>query len=570
MKLLLHIFIGFISFLFVACGPSNADRSLLDRAEFLVREHPDSALAILDSLSPTALSHHDLRARTTLCRAEAAYQKSERLASDSLLAEAVAYYQTHSDLPRRLRVLYLSAYQHKMAGRYTNAIIDYLTAEPIARQLRDSVELGLIYRGLGNIYFLIKDYQSTLEFQKLSAEIFREIQIAEYYPYSELELGNAYHNAFNYNKCIETLKPLLNRKQDFDSIEQVAIYDLLASSYININKYLEAKSYIDTIKISYPDYHNEKFLQSGGQLSYYLNSQADFDYYLKGLHRVNPDNKWLDYLDALQKGENDKALRLLQNEQIETDSFFSKVLSNDVRSTALHFYNAQTEQNIQINRKNSIILSISIFSFVLIILCLLIYLFYRLRVQAILNENHNEFVQQLLDAINKHKTDLLKLSQANAELEEKILAQAETINAEHSENTTLSTPLRLPSKFDALAKLCDTYYCYKNSPTVQSKIFNELIILISNLDFKSPQFAELIDFINQSHDNIYTKFKSDYPNLNENELQLFALLVLGFSAKIIAVVQGLSTDQFYARKTYLKKKITKEDHQKALAYLPFF
>ena len=544
------IFAAIIGALLAGCGPSHSDRERLERAEAIVREYPDSALSILDSITPKSLQNKQFGASAAIVEAEAAYQQSRLLASDSLLDAAIDFYRVAPDSPRRLRAFYLRGYQNYLAQRYANALVDYLTAEQTAKSLADSITLGLIYRAMGDTYYRIKDYRSSLDNYKLSNDIFKSLDIPKYYPYSELLLGLGYYNAFNYSKSIETLRSLIREKEKMDSIEQATIYSVIAYSFINLNRNAQAQHYVDTIRTFYPGYMSEKFLQNAGHLAFKLKNQKDFAYYREALQRVAPENKWLDYLAACNRNDYRQAHDLLQVEFNQADSVYTSALSNDIRNVAINYSSTRNDYLREKNQQSAFALVWVICISLLIIVCLVIYIVYKRRLQAMVNESHNEFVRQLSETVERYK------------------AEAD----ERSRATFIVNPsqLRLPSRFDALSTLCGTYYSYKATKNIKSKIYDELTDIISSLRLNSPQFIELIDFIDSSQGNIYSQFKTDITTANENDLELFAFIVLGFSSKVIAVIQGITTDQFYARKTYLKKKVATSSPESATKYLAYF
>lgn len=608
------IFAALIGLLVAACGPSKADRDRLARDEAIVRTDPDSALAILDSITPGARG--EFAARAVMVDAEAAYQQSRRVASDSILDAALDYYRTAPDSPQRLRAFYLHGYQNYLDDRYAQALVDYLTAEQSAKALSDSITLGLIYRAMGDVYYQIKDYRSSLDNYKLSNEIFESLKCPEYYPYSALLLGQGYYNAFNYQESINTLRPLLSLKEEMDSLEQASLYSVIAFSYINMNQGSEAKPYVETVRTFYPQYMSERFLQNAGHLAYILKNPDDFVYFLEALHQNAPDNTWLDYLASCNRHDYKQALELLQKEYVGTDSFYSNALANDLRTVAVDYVSNRNDYLREKNRRNTYALVWISSIALLIILCLVIYLVYKRRLQAMVDEDNNEFVRQLSETIERYRTELaeqakqIKIACAEQSCESSIETRPESTpetiletlsktapepspDSEHETSSVTSLDLlavtasaaspvpchdsssisflpHLPAKFDALSTLCDTYYSYKATKNIKSRIYDQLSTLISSLKYSSAQFAELTDFIDHSHNNIFTRFKTHIPSANENELEIFAFLVLGFSAKVIAVIQDISTDQFYARKTYLKKKISRLDSEIALDYLKFF
>ncbi len=118
-----------VGMMLACCGRQHDPR--LDRAAVLAAEHPDSALALLDSIAPASLSEADRHYRDLLSirAADKAYVTHT---SDSLILDVIDYYADHRSAPDH----------YPMALYYGGRVYDDLGDYPTAMQyFQDAIDL---------------------------------------------------------------------------------------------------------------------------------------------------------------------------------------------------------------------------------------------------------------------------------------------------------------------------------------------------------------------------------------------------------------------------------------------
>ena len=547
MKLLLHILIGFISFLFVACGPSNADRGLLDRAEFLVREHSDSALAILDSLSPTALSHPDFRARATVVNAEAAYQKFAHMESDSMLNEAVAYYQAQPNSPRRLRAFYLRAYQHKLAGRYTNAIIDYLTAEPIARHLADSLSLGLIYRGLGDVYTQTYDFKPACEAYKTAHIYLRNSP--KYNLWAKYDIAKGYYLMDLSDSCQACLDSVISLAATANDTTLIGMAkNLKAKSLINIRKYAEAISCYEWVIRNLPKLLDENdYLYLGS--SYMLTGNKDMAQECGNKIRelTGEDYTWIDFYGD---GKSDRAHSFIVNEYNDQNEHLTNLAQQDLHQVIHDSLKLQslaaTQQADSLRRQRMVLLVLA-----LAIICIVLLLF-RIRAKGLR--------QRLAEHIA-----------VAHELNERLQSQSSLLHFKSAENDALRHDVRTTfvTQLDFLKNFAENYFECQGNKNAQAKMAKQLMEMINSFRPESPNFTRYEEAIDARFDKLITRVRTDVPALHPGEIALYVYYVLQFSPRCISLFMDCTVTAVYNRKKILKSKITLSGSHSTAEFLSF-
>ena len=133
-----HIIFAALLCLMWACGGDRALTETLDRADALMEEHPDSALALLRPYDGAKIRSEAQRARFALLYSMALDKNFIDTADFKVLQPALDYYPTHGTNADKLRTLY---YEGRI---YENADRDCSPALPIFHNLSASSWVGLM------------------------------------------------------------------------------------------------------------------------------------------------------------------------------------------------------------------------------------------------------------------------------------------------------------------------------------------------------------------------------------------------------------------------------------------
>jgi len=163
MRKILHLIL--VMALVASCAGNKRERSLLDAAQSLVNQHPDSALVLLDSLSPSAhrLSRSSLR-RWQLLRLMAENKCDTVFRSDSLQQVLVDYYDSHGTPNERMWAYYLLGRAYYDMGEAPRAIEAYYTSAAKA----DTTLADCDFWNLTRVYF---NLANTLYYQNLGRDL---------------------------------------------------------------------------------------------------------------------------------------------------------------------------------------------------------------------------------------------------------------------------------------------------------------------------------------------------------------------------------------------------------------
>ena len=133
-----------------SCTVIDTRRTLNDVDSYIM-EHPDSALAVLESIDSKDLKTSSIRAHHALLHAMALDKNYIDVTDDSIASVAVDYYLKHGPKKNRARALYYLGVSYYNKEEYDKAILAYSRAETVAVSC-DSLYLGMIYSAKSYTY----------------------------------------------------------------------------------------------------------------------------------------------------------------------------------------------------------------------------------------------------------------------------------------------------------------------------------------------------------------------------------------------------------------------------------
>ena len=146
------LFILTLLLAFTACGDKTSVTDVLNRAETLMNEHPDSSLTLLRTLTLDDFQQESNRARYALLHSQALDKNYIDVTSDSLISVAVDYYQDEENVRNKFLSYYYMGRVHANGGNSLKAMLSFTKAELLEGEIQDSLALGLLYSQLGDLY----------------------------------------------------------------------------------------------------------------------------------------------------------------------------------------------------------------------------------------------------------------------------------------------------------------------------------------------------------------------------------------------------------------------------------
>ena len=154
---------------------------MLDRADQLMLERPDSALTILQQIPRKNLSDERMQARFAVLMSQAMDKNRIDSDNDSLIRQATQYYGPRRDQDDyRARAFYYAGRVYQHAGRINKAMGCYIEAEYSVAETSDSYMKGLIATALGRLYRKQHYYTSSSECFEEAVRHFEQINHRPY------------------------------------------------------------------------------------------------------------------------------------------------------------------------------------------------------------------------------------------------------------------------------------------------------------------------------------------------------------------------------------------------------
>lgn len=116
--------------------------STLDNVEGFIESRPDSALKVLRTIDPTALTSKCQKARYSLLYSMALDKNWVDLSTDSIIAPAVMWYQNHGKKDYRMKMHYYRAVISINAGNNVDALNWFSKGERFTEQSNDLIAAG--------------------------------------------------------------------------------------------------------------------------------------------------------------------------------------------------------------------------------------------------------------------------------------------------------------------------------------------------------------------------------------------------------------------------------------------
>lgn len=574
----------------------------LAEAENCMYAYPDSALHILEKMTPPKAADKYQYATWCLLLSQAKIKNYIELESDSLISIGYKYFQQKENPQRKALAGYLEGiYYNDEKHDAETALKYYLEAATEIEKTKDYQLAHLIYAGIGDIYvyrslvdYAITAFQKAYDFAKSSNN---KVYISSALSY----LGRAYSIKPDVNKSISYYKDALDvaRKADDKISVTIALNELAVVCAAYSKDYKQALEYalealhINKDKESLPNYltvgNIYRQLKMNDSAQYYLDKAATSDniytacgayqalYYL---NRTVPQNyakamiycdKFYTCIDSITKIKHGKEIIAMK------EKYDHEKLLNEKKTLQI--------ENERIIRNNLYILL-----FIVIVIACLIFLYQRkliqkertiqmqeeqLRIYSLrIHENEMQMAQNRV-----HIMQLSEQLAANEELHETMLEQQNGLDelkrknenlqketillqqnmAEYSQNMQGKLKTQLTS-FDVMAE--------ENTRLRNREefLYKLLIPYIKPLDslIKSPkqltivQWAEVEENINKLYNNFTLRLKEQFPSFTENDLQVCCLIKLRISVSNMAEILNISPASVSKRKQRIKEQIIKE------------
>ena len=533
-----HILSLLITLLLMAgCGrPAETTLSAeLQRAEDLMYPHPDSALHILQAMTPPEDELN--RATWALLLTQAKY-KCDVKQSDSLVNIAYDYFKKGDNVQRKSLASYLKGGLLDEKNQADKALIFYLEAAKECEYINDNLLNYLINAHIARIYSHRDLHDYAISYRKNAIKYAEILNEYRYIGDSFLGMARAYSAKKEYQKAIEYYDRAIGLK-DISSAKIKSEYALQEK----IDVLIRLKDYNEALNLAKK--LDNSFLTlpacaTLGHLYYKLNQIDSAYFYLnKATKSNNIYTKQGVYQALFNITKNKKDYEKNANISVKLWKINDSINKIDRNKALIEMQEKYDQQRVKDEmtakmtlQKQRILMGIGV---AILILC---FIAYRIRIR------NKERITRLAEAEERIET-------LNHLLEE---AQKEP-SPDAGEDDTFFKRI--------LLQQLGIIRMVANTPTAQNQALLRRLAETGNDEMPAEEliaWKDLYPIIDRLYDNFYTRLMERFGSvLTDKEVQTCCLLCAGFSTKEIAVITRQASGTVYVRKSSSRQKMGAPD-----------
>lgn len=551
------------------CTESETARSL-NRAEAVMEEHPDSALAILGAIPSADVNSSADRALHALLLTQAQIKNGHIVDNDSLINIAVRHYSDRDDSPRLMKSLFYKAQVEYNRGDMAAAIVPAIRARELATEFNDSYWRAKAAELMADIYSVTHYKSEAVKYTEEAAEHYKKAGKARNHLFALCDLAVVRSNdGVDDNKNIALL----------DSVRRIAINEPADTTLIVYADRTLFGMYVDSGRNDEAHRILEEMLSLK---SHYFPDSEQYSYMSRLATNDGNDEEALQII----KTANDEATNTSQKVHVYvfyrdyhkskgmsreaeayTDSILTlqnmevaAVLKQSVVSAQRDFFTARAEKEADKARLSA--MTASALGILLAAVCIGFLLYYREKMRrkkaeietmmleaqslsAQLDEK-DESLQSAINELNKTRNDLKELSITVSDKDSLLKTQ------------TLLTNSILEKRFQTLNALSKDYFTLTNQSSPRTGIvsdFKKELDIMANPESQ----AELERIVNNKHQGIITRLRNQLPKIKDQDIFFLTLIAAGVSRNAICLITKNKQANYYNKCSRLRRKIENSD-----------
>ena len=601
MKTRYFLFLLLFLVTFGACSDPKRVTEPLHRAEALMNEDPDSAWAVLNTVSPDEMGQNSTRSLYALLYTQAQDKTYRDETNDSLISVAVDYYRHTDDVRHKFLSFYYKGRVHFNAKDYLNATTCYMEAEQLVDAVGDDYLAGLLYSELGRIYDIYYDYPKSLEAHQKAAECYERAGKIRHRNYMWYNKSSIYRNINEYEQSELMLRLALDAGKIAadNSLIILCLGDLILIYVEKEQMSVAMELYQELVLLVGEDYGSAYFM---GQITKIHLSEKDYSRARQSLEkgweraktRIDSVGLYFSSSELLSALGQERAAyqELMKGVALQTDEAHQALqqpiltAQRDYLSDKLEFeaYRIQIEKQLRVLY---ILFFTILLSVVVFVLCRKLK-----KKKKVINDLEQKKEQaerrissllQQLDA-DKEKADrtIKSLKDEITQLEKgsneaiKMEALVQKLESDSKRNSEIVTYLREELKsqeaeyrqyFDRLvenfrtsmATMGEIMLDFEEIKAPNTFVENVIKQWKKNYFVGSKALKNIEKLVNEYHDDAMSHFRKEVHFRHQEDYQLVCYLFAGVSIKVIAWLLSKSETGVYQWRIRLREKIELSD-----------
>lgn len=541
-RMLRYILLPLLSLLLWSCScqPSGIDATLAE-AERLMDARPDSALALVESIDPSAIHSRSTRALHALLLTQAQFKNYIDVPNDSLISIAVDYYDSSRDSYRKMLSLYYFGRVRLQSKDYSKSLYSLIKAKDLAESLDDDFWMAMCTQRIADIYHETYNYSEEIKNTRIECERFRKAGMADHLNYAMLDLARSYYNIEEYDSCMILCRQLqdsaLRHSDDYlrlDVSRVLGLCNFVQDNYKEAGTIYGEICRTDDANVSDSAYLGLSCLRMGN---------IDEAKRILGL-LSNVDSGvgvWLRYSYYASVDSTEKALTSLKILDSDSERIMKELVNHNLSGVLMDYHDYERRiMDAELENHKLIIVLILMFVISVGIASAVSFSRYRRKQQWLIERN-------LLIAQNLR--DIMAVKNKKAEEMIKNL---------------------MASRFEIFDDMMKVLYEESDSEKSKKRISEKVMTLIDDFSKNKKKISELENYADEHYDNIMTSFRKDFPKLVQADYLFFLYSILGFSNVSISLfLQDNDISAIYGRRKRMKNRIKNSNAINIEKYLEF-
>jgi len=513
---------------------------MMDQAESLLSEAPDSALAILSAIPNRALSTRSICARHALLTAMAEDKCYVTETEDSTIRVAYDWYKHHGSKLPHLQAAYYYGIVQENIGKDAQAVLLFLEAKTLAEILKEYRWLSLCNQHLRVVYSNNYDRLKAMEHAQRSLEAAMWAEDALMIDYCLLDVADEYLAQGKLDTAEVLYKRIIS-----EGGERVGIVSYASRSLANLYLFQPEPDYDKAQAL----YHSiltkgdiELTCQDYGHLGLLAECQGNpslSDYYCTMAEQVmfSPIDSVTYYTIRTNLYDLRGEYKLSNESYGKAMAIQNRVVYTQLEQSITHsleqYYQEEAELEKQKNRTQFLLF----FMFGLLLMGAILWLIGRLR------KTRLDILEKMAQ-IKDFNSDLVLLQ--SKESESRLLLDYYTKDKIHSLNTLASAYFSWDSQSVRQKE--------KNTGSrTKDEMREEFQKQLESFRQDASFYASLEKSLNVTYNGIMLRAREEIKNERNIDIDLLILFFFGFSAKSICFLKNMTESSVWMRKTRIKK-----------------
>lgn len=568
-------------FVMVACLACGCRRSQinqqLDRAEAVMKERPDSALAILQQIDGSTL-RGEPQARHALLLSQAYDKNFIDLTSDSLISIATTYYNNHGDKYYKLMANYYSVSVFMNRQEYDEAISRAFEVEKLAEDLHNIEFLARIRCQIASAYLFSYNYEGAKEYFERALYLTRQLGNTQWIGTMFVNLSNLALYQNDYALTIEyTDSAKCYVPENVDIVKQEIFAEIGLKNYAKADSIYEKyfSSNVPSGQVRAYKLLVDLQLGKAGSINDSLTSLLS-----NASHFDSIDIAYVGAHICQLSGDFEQANKYNNMLLQESSTVINSISAHSLYRIQLeHDKNEHAEAERKLHNKYIISLFVGIIALLIITFGIIYFRMLRKRHEEqiartkdevlLVSSEFAEMQAELVREIDHRNNEVLTLNQKIQAEQMSVREMQSMLNKERESHhqTVINLNQQINRGQIAAQELFISKYAWIEElgnifiDAETSKASNRAMKdLKKRLDtVRTRKFIEhLIEVINKYCHNLIKRVENECPAITESELTILALLCANLSIRIISFILNITPRTIYNAKYSIKRKLEKD------------